>query len=124
MTEPSLITSELIKAARLFPYPDSSTEEHCGIVLLSGTLKTLKNIHKNPSEHYRMDLRRYKGKFKAIFHTHLKIDEDEPSWHDLKQIRSLRETLPTMMGIVLNVPLGLLVEYDGDGPVKRVLINT
>ncbi len=126
-------TLKLLNQIRQYNRPDKRHGgERCALIMkvsLGAHLRMFEmpNVHKDPENHFaiaRSDAQPLLDIYglHSVFHTHIKKEDNEPSEDDIEMIANLRMIYPQVLGIVYVVPLGLLIEYSGDGVMRRRLI--
>lgn len=126
-------SSDLLLQIRKFN--SKANIERCGLIFnVQGMQKICEvpNVHPQPRGHFAITKRHADELFIeygtrnliGVFHTHLKIEERNPSQRDMDQLRRMDRHLLHLVGIVYNVPLGLLVEFSSHGPMRELLVSS
>jgi proteasome lid subunit RPN8/RPN11 len=128
---PSLITTYLKNQIRT-KLDSESKKERCGLLfeIEDGTHAFVEvlNVHPDPANHFAISslhteriMKRF-PRLVGIVHTHVQKEDAEPSPEDLAQLERLEIVFPGIRGIVYVVPLGLVIEYNSAGVIRKLLI--
>ena len=122
--------------AQVRKFNGDSKEERCGLLFQRefpehSMLFEVPTISQHPRSHFAIAKSHASTLLGAhgienligVFHTHVRKEDVLPSPHDMAMLGKMCERWPRLVGIVYNVPMGLLVEYSAMGPMRQTLIS-